>query len=62
MQEPAGWIGLYHNGVSETAPQLTGNLPHTAGITGDGSSVFYTMSVIGAAGQNYPGVYEWQLP
>ena len=62
VQEPAGWIGLYHNGVSETAPQLTGNLPHTAGITGDGSSVFYTMSVIGAAGQNYPGVYEWQLP
>jgi hypothetical protein len=57
-----GWFALYHAGKSQIAPQLTSSYPETADITGDGSSLVYTATMVGVSPLNYPGVYEWQLP
>jgi hypothetical protein len=57
-----GWFAVYSGGSVLTAPQLEDTFPETADITGDGTSILYTASLVGLAPTDYPGVYEWQLP
>lgn len=63
-------IDVYKNGATSTAPSLAYLYEESVSLTPDGSTLLYTLAVLhtdmppqqSGFYNDYPGVYEWQIP
>lgn len=54
-----GALAVYANGQTLSAPALSDSPPEWADISENGSTLLYTLYL---NFENYPGVYDWQIP